>query len=75
MNENSWHDELCGCKLNMSDLDTAVTKEQSNRFMAVIKKAMKDKHLSPEEFRVIINTIISLTFTQESAIRREHSSL
>ena len=73
--KNSRRDELCGCKLNMSDLDTAVTKEQSDRFMAVIKKAMKDEHFSPEEFRVIINTIISLTFTQESAIRQEHSNL
>ena len=67
--KNSWRDELCGFKLNMSDLDTAVTEEQIDRFMTIMKKAMNNEELSPEDNRVIVDTVITLTITQESAIR------
>jgi Na+-translocating ferredoxin:NAD+ oxidoreductase RnfG subunit len=64
--KQSWRDELCGFKLTMSDLDTAVSKETINLFKEIMKKAMNNETLSQEEYRVIVDTIITITITQES---------
>ena len=65
--KNSWRNELCGFNLNMEDLDTAVSEETINRFIMIMKKAMSNEKLTQEEYRVIVDTLI--TITQESAIR------
>ena len=67
--QHSWRDELCGFKLTMCDLDTAVSKETTDKFAKIMKKAMNNAELSQEEYRVIVDTIITITITQESAIR------
>ena len=51
----------------MEDLDTAVSEETINRFIMIMKKAMSNEKLTQEEYRVIVDTLI--TITQESAIR------
>jgi hypothetical protein len=58
--KNLWRNELCDFILNMEDLDTAV-------FIMIMKKAMSNEKLTQEEYRVIVDTLI--TITQESAIR------
>jgi hypothetical protein len=67
--KNSWRDELCGFNLNMEDLDTAVSEQTINRFIMIMKKAMSNEKLTQEEYRVIVDTLITITITQESAIR------
>lgn len=67
--QNSWREELCGFKLITDDLDTAVSEETIKSFIMIMKKAMKDEKLTPEEYRVIVDALITLTITQESAIR------
>ena len=67
--KNSWRDELCGYNLNMDDVDTAVSEATIEKFISIMKKAMKGERLTQEEYRVIVDTLITLTVTQESAIR------
>ena len=57
--QQSWCNELCGLKLTMSDLDSAVSEETTQQFSNTIKKAMDGKKLSKEEFRVIVDTLIT----------------
>lgn len=67
--QNSWRDELCGFRLTMEDVDTAVSPETTKRFVKIMEKAMANRKLKAEEYRVIVDTLITLTITQESAIR------
>ena len=52
----------------MSDLDSAVSQETIDRFTKIMNKAMVNRKLSEEEYRVIVDTLITITITQESAI-------
>ena len=67
--QQSWRSELCGLKLTMCDLDTAVSEETTERFQSIMKKAMDGTKLTEEEFRLIVDALITITITQESAIR------
>ena len=64
-----WRNELCGLNLTMSDLGSAVSEETTQQSSNTMKKAMDGKKLSREEFRVIVDTLMTITITQESAIR------
>ena len=67
--KNLWRDELCGFNLNMEYLYTAISEETINRFIMIMKKAMSNEKLTQEEYRVIVDTLITITITQESAKR------
>lgn len=67
--KNSWREELCGLKLTTHDLDTAVSEETIKQFTKAMKKAMSNIELNPKEYRIIVDTIISVIITQESAVR------
>lgn len=67
--KNSWREELLGFRLTMQDIDTAVSEDTILNFTKAMEKAMEKKTLSGQEHRVIVDTIITLTLTQESAIR------
>ena len=66
--QQSWRSELCGLKLTMCDLDTAVSKGTTERFQNIMKKAMDGTKLTEEEFRLIVDALITITITQESSI-------
>ena len=67
--QNSWREEITGMKLTTHDLDTAVSKEIIEQFSGIMKKAMGRVELTQREYRVIVDTIISVITTQESAAR------
>ena len=67
--QNSWRDELCGFNLTMEDLDSAVSEDTIARFITIMKQAMLKEKLTQEEYRHIVDTLITITITQESAIR------
>ncbi|XP_028418405.1 uncharacterized protein LOC114543745 [Dendronephthya gigantea] len=67
--QNSWRDELCGFNLTMEDLDTAVSEDTIAQFIAIMKQAMSKTRLTQKEYRLIVDTLITITITQESAIR------
>lgn len=67
--KNSWQEELLGLKLTTDDLDTAISDQNISNFITIMKKAMSNLKLTQEEYRVIVDTLISLIITQESAIR------
>jgi len=67
--QHSWRDELCGFRLTMSDIDSAVSQETIYTFTKIMNKAMDNTKLSEKEYRIIVDTLITITITQESAIR------
>lgn len=67
--QNSWRDELAGFRLNMDDVDTAVSEEKIEHFTAIMTRAIGGEKLTNEEYRVIVDTLITITITQESAVR------
>ena len=71
--KNSWRNELCGCNLNMEDLDTAVSEETINRFIMIMKKAMSNEKLTQEEYCVIVDTLITITITRKCNKARSFS--
>ena len=67
--KNAWRNELCGLNISMEGIDEAVSPDTAKQFSKLMEKAMENQKLAPEEYRLIVDTLITLTITQESAIR------